>query len=89
LSAEQALDFLNGMLWSALVVSAPVLLAMLFVGLLISILQVTTQLQEVTLSYVPKLLVCALILIAIGPWMMAQVTGFAASLYQQIPELAH
>jgi len=89
LSAEQALDFLNQMLWSGLIVSGPVLLAMLLVGLLISILQVTTQIQEVTLSYVPKLVVCALILIAIGPWMMAQVTGFATSLYQQIPALTH
>jgi flagellar biosynthetic protein FliQ len=88
LSADQGLDYLNEMLWGALIVSAPVLLAMLVVGLLISVLQVTTQLQEVTLSYVPKILVSAFILIAIGPWMMGRVTGFAASLYQQIPELA-
>ncbi len=61
---------------------------MLVVGLLISVLQVTTQIQEVTLSYVPKILVSAFILIAIGPWMMGRVTTFAVSLYQHIPELA-
>jgi flagellar biosynthetic protein FliQ len=88
LSADQALDFLNEMLWAGLIVAAPVLLAMLVVGLLISVLQVTTQIQEVTLSYVPKILVSAFILIAIGPWMMGRVTAFAMSLYQQIPELA-
>jgi flagellar biosynthetic protein FliQ len=89
LSADQSLDFLNEMLWAALIVSAPVLLAMLLVGLIISVLQVSTQLQEVTLSYVPKILTSAFILIAIGPWMMGRVTSFAVSLYQQIPDLAH
>lgn len=88
MSADQALDFLNQMLWASLIVAAPVLLAMLFVGLFISIIQVTTQLQEVTLSYVPKIIVSAFVLIAIGPWMMGRVTGFAVSLYQHIPELA-
>jgi flagellar biosynthesis protein FliQ len=88
MSADQGLNFLNEMLWACLIAAAPVLIAMLVVGLLISVLQVTTQLQEVTLSYVPKILVCALILIAIGPWMMGRVTGFATSLYAHIPELA-
>jgi len=87
LSADQALDFLDQMLWSGLIIGAPVLLAMLGVGLVISVFQVTTQLQEVTLSYVPKILVSALILIAIGPWMMGRVTTFAISLYQHIPEI--
>jgi flagellar biosynthetic protein FliQ len=88
MTADLALNFLNDMLWAALLVAAPVLLAMLLVGLLISVVQVTTQLQEVTLSYVPKILVSAFILIAIGPWMMERVTTFATSLYGHIPELA-
>ena len=88
MSADQALDCLDQMLGAAWIVSAPGLRAMLLVGLVISVLQVTTQLQEVTLSYVPKILVSAFILIAIGPWMMGRVTHFAVSLYQQIPDLA-
>ena len=88
MSAGHALDFLNQMLWASLIIAAPLLLAMLFVGLFVSIIQVTTQLQEVTLSYVPKILVSALLLIMIGPWMMGRLTTFAVSLYQHIPELA-
>lgn len=88
MTADLALNFLGDMLWAGLLVAAPVLLAMLVVGLLISVLQVTTQLQEVTLSYVPKILVSAFILIAIGPWMMERVTSFAVSLYERIPEIA-
>lgn len=88
MGADRALSLLNDMLWSSLLVAAPILIATLVVGLLISVFQVTTQLQEITLSYVPKILVAAFLLIAIGPWMMARVTQFAVSLYQLIPTLA-
>jgi len=83
--SDKALYLLNQMVWNALIVAAPILLATLLVGLLISIFQVTTQLQEITLSYVPKILAAAFMLIALGPWMMGRVTSFATSLYQIIP----
>lgn len=76
------------MLWNALIVAAPVLLATLIVGLIISVFQVATQIQEITLSYVPKILTAALLLIALGPWMMGRMTEFARSLYLLIPSLA-
>ena len=84
----RALSFLNDMLWNSLVVAGPILLATLVVGLLISVFQVTTQLQEITLSYVPKILTTAFLLIALGPWMMGRVTHFATSVYLLIPTLA-
>lgn len=68
-----------------MVVAGPILLAILLVGLIISIFQVTTQLQEMTLSYVPKMIVTAVLLMLLGPWMMAQLTQFAINLYTQIP----
>ena len=76
------------MLWNSLVVAGPILVATLLVGLAISIFQVTTQIQEMTLSYVPKILTSAFLLIAIGPWMMGRLTQFATALYLQIPTLA-
>lgn len=76
------------MLWNCLVVAGPVLAATLLVGVVISVLQVATQIQEATLSYVPKLLVTALLLIALGPWMIGRVTDFARALYLAIPSLA-
>lgn len=84
----RALSLLDNMLWTAAIVSAPILFAILVVGLIISIFQVTTQLQEMTLSYVPKMLVTAGLLILLGPWMMAQLTQFASNLYTNIPSLA-
>jgi flagellar biosynthetic protein FliQ len=80
---------MDHMLWTAMAIGGPVLLATLVVGLLISILQVATQVQEITLSYVPKMLVAVFVLIALGPWMLAQLTEFARSLYLLIPSLAH
>ncbi|WP_034158860.1 flagellar biosynthetic protein FliQ [Sphingomonas sp. ERG5] len=88
MGADRALSMLNLMLWDSLIVAGPVLIATLLVGLLVSVFQVTTQLQEATLSYVPKILVAAFLLIAIGPWMIGRLTQFATSLYLLIPTLA-
>jgi flagellar biosynthetic protein FliQ len=87
MGADQALELMNQLLWKALLVAGPVLLVALAVGLLISVLQVATQLQEMTLSYVPKLLAAVFVLIALGPWMIHQVTEFAISSIRMIPEL--
>ena len=87
MGSDRALALLNELMWGALIVAAPVLLATLLVGLLVSVFQVTTQLQEVTLSYVPKILVAGIVMIAIGPWMMGRVTSYAADLYLLIPSL--
>lgn len=88
MGADRALSLLNHMLWDSLLIAGPLLLATLAVGILISVFQVTTQIQEITLSYVPKILVAAFLLIAIGPWMIGRVTQFATSLYLLIPTLA-
>ncbi len=86
--ADRALNLLNDMLWQALVVAAPILIATLAIGLVVSVFQVATQIQEATLSYVPKLLVAAGLTILLGPWMMTRVTDFARGLYLAIPMLA-
>lgn len=88
MDSGRALSLLDNMLWTSLIVAGPVLLAILLVGLIVSIFQVTTQLQEMTLSYVPKMLVTAGLLILLGPWMMARLTHFAISLYSDIPGIA-
>ena len=85
--ADRALNLLNDMLWNCIVIAGPVLIATLVIGVLISVLQVATQLQEATLTYVPKLLVVGLVMVALGPWMIARITDFARGLYQLIPTI--
>lgn len=87
MTPDRALDYLNDMLWSAALVAGPVMLATLLVGLLVSVFQVATQIQEITLSYVPKIMVAGLMLILLGPWMIAQLISFARDLYLTIPTL--
>jgi flagellar biosynthetic protein FliQ len=88
MDSGRALSLLDNMLWTSLIVAGPILIAILIVGLLISIFQVTTQLQEMTLSYVPKMLVTAGLLILLGPWMLSRLTQFAIGLYTNIPTIA-
>lgn len=87
MGADRALAIMTDMLWHAALVAGPVLVVTLAVGLLVSIFQVATQIQEITLSYVPKTLAAGLTLIILGPWMIAQLSDFARGLYLSIPAL--
>lgn len=81
------LNIANQTVLTILLVSAPILGATLLVGLLISILQATTQVQEMTLVFVPKIVVALLMLILMGPWMLNILTSFTYSLYAGIPQM--
>jgi flagellar biosynthetic protein FliQ len=71
--------------YTALLVSAPVLVVSLVVGLLISVFQAATSIQEFTLTFVPKLVAVAAILVLTLPWMMDLMIGFTVNLFHHIP----
>jgi len=68
-----------------LMVSAPLFLAALATGLLVSIFQAATQINEMTLTFVPKLVAIFVTMVAMGPWMIMQITDFIRRLYGSIP----
>jgi flagellar biosynthetic protein FliQ len=68
-------------------VSAPFLLAGLLVGLLVSIFQAATQIQEQTLSFIPKIVVTGVVIAVGGPWMLDQLVGYTQTLFTSIPLL--
>ncbi|MEO4049376.1 flagellar biosynthetic protein FliQ [Pseudomonas sp. CAU 1711] len=74
---------LKDALLTAAMVAAPLLLAILIVGLLISIIQVATQVQEMTLTFVPKLMVTVVMLLVFGGWMIATLRQFALATITQ------
>jgi len=80
MEADIPLLLMSQMLKSAAVVAAPVLAASLIVGLIVSIFQVVTQIQEMTLTFVPKLIAAVVVLIALGHWMLSQWKAFAIEL---------
>lgn len=69
-----------------LMLSLPMLLAGLIAGLIISIFQATTQINEMTLSFVPKILLVVVIIIFLMPWMMSEMTDFTARIINLIPK---
>jgi flagellar biosynthetic protein FliQ len=71
----------------ALKVSAPFLLAGLAVGLLVSVFQAATSIQEQTLSFIPKILVTGVVIAIGGPWMLDQIVGYTTNLFESIPTL--
>ena len=77
---QQALQLL-------LVVAAPVLLTVLGIGLVVSVFQAATQINEATLSFVPKLIAIFVTLILAGPWMLTMMTDYIRRLYEAIPGL--
>lgn len=70
-----------------LLVSAPLFIAALVTGLLVSIFQAATQINEATLSFVPKLLVIFVTMIVAGPWMITLLTDYMRRLYESIPSI--
>lgn len=76
-------------LFLSLVLTGPPVMAAMLVGLTISILQATTQIQEQTLTFVPKLFTVVAVLALAGPWMLAQLVAFASSIYGSIPTYVH
>ncbi|MGE5676482.1 MAG: flagellar biosynthesis protein FliQ [Pseudomonadota bacterium] len=68
-----------------LMISAPILGLGLLVGLIVSIVQATTQIQEATLSFIPKIIAIALALLVFGPWMMNLMYDFTVKLFENIP----
>jgi flagellar biosynthetic protein FliQ len=67
--------------------AAPLLLVVLAVGLLVGIFQAATQINEMTLSFIPKLVAMAVTLLVAGPWMLSQLVSYTRELIQSIPGL--
>lgn len=70
-----------------LLISAPMLVTALVIGLIISIFQAATQINEATLQFVPKLVVMLLVLLLAGPWMMQYLIDYIQRLFESIPQL--
>lgn len=74
-------------MWVTLQIAMPVLGVSLIVGLLVSIFQAVTQLQEPTLTFIPKVLAVVVVIVLTGPWMMNTLLGFTLELYSGIADV--
>ncbi len=82
---QQAIDLGREALWTMLLVGSPVLVAGMIVGIVISLFQALTQIQEQTVVFVPKLIVMLLVLSITLPWLIAQMVQYTGNLISGIP----
>lgn len=85
MTSDFALQLLGNALWTALLLAGPILLLTLLVGLGISVLQAVTQIQEMSLTFIPKMLAMFGAFLLLGPWMMRKLLEFATVLISNIP----
>ncbi len=85
MDAQQVLTEGQNALLMLLLVSAPVLGIVLVVGLLVSVFQAATQINEATLSFVPKIVAAVAVMVLVGPWMMNTLVEFLQRVLQSIP----
>jgi flagellar biosynthetic protein FliQ len=84
---DTVLELCTQALELSLRVGLPLLVAGLVVGLAVSIFQAVTQIQEQTLSFIPKIIALAGVLIVLGPWMLNQLLSYTTDLWASIPQL--
>ncbi|NGP87388.1 flagellar biosynthetic protein FliQ [Fodinibius halophilus] len=88
MNVETALHWLQEMLTAVVTLSAPPMIGALVIGLAVAIFQAATSIQEMTLSYIPKMMVVAIILFFSFGFMLQYAVGFTQSIFEMIPELA-
>jgi flagellar biosynthetic protein FliQ len=87
MTSQTVLTIAQEALQVTVLVSAPLLLTALLVGLLVSVFQAATQINEATLSFIPKLLAIFAVMIISGPWILSLLTDYMERLYSSIPHM--
>lgn len=87
MNMEQSLEVLRVLITTSLLVVSPILLVSLVVGVAVSLLQSVTSIQEATLSFVPKLIGIALVIVLVAPWMLRTLMQLTTSFLTRLPEM--
>jgi flagellar biosynthesis protein FliQ len=88
LSSEFVLALAEKGIYTVLLITGPLLILALAVGLLVSIFQATTQIQEQTLAFIPKIVAVLVGLLVFGPWMLSTIVEFTADIFQNLNRFA-
>jgi flagellar biosynthesis protein FliQ len=86
MTSETVLTIGQKMMEVVVMLSVPLLIPTLVIGLLVGMFQAATQINEMTLSFIPKLVIIVLVLIFFGPWLLSLLVDFSRELIQSIPE---
>jgi flagellar biosynthetic protein FliQ len=86
MNSDAILSLMSETLRLGLVLSLPLLAVIVIVGLLISVLQVVTQVQDPSIAFVPKLVLFVVVLALLAPWMLNKLTGFGVSMFARLAQ---
>ncbi|HEU0277929.1 MAG TPA: flagellar biosynthesis protein FliQ [Rhodanobacteraceae bacterium] len=89
MSPETVMSLSHHAMIVALMLASPMLLVALAVGLLVSLFQAATQINEMTLSFIPKILGVVVVVVVAGPWMMSVIVDYTVQLFHSLPTLVH
>lgn len=89
MSENMIMSVLKDAIQTGLMIAAPILIISIVVGLIISIFQATTQIQEQTLTFVPKLIAAAVVGLIAGPWMLHTIVNFTERIFSLIANILH
>jgi flagellar biosynthetic protein FliQ len=87
MSQDTVVSICVGAMEVAMKIGLPLLLVGLVLGLVVSVFQAVTQIQEQTLTFIPKIIGLAVVLVVAGPWMLGEIVSWTQELYGQIPDL--
>ncbi|MDR1577235.1 MAG: flagellar biosynthesis protein FliQ [Deltaproteobacteria bacterium] len=86
MTTEFVIDFGRGVMELIMTLSLPMLLVGLVIGLLVSVFQATTQIQEMTLQFIPKIVCISLVLVVAGPWLLDKLIEYTENILKRFPE---
>jgi len=84
MTSEAVITLAERGVWTVLIISAPLLLLALVIGLIVSIFQATTQIQEQTLAFIPKIVAVFLGIVFFGPWMLGRMISFTLDIFNNL-----
>ena len=87
MTPDMVINLAKQSIYTIMIISAPMLLIALAVGLLVSIFQAMTQIQEQTLAFIPKIVAVFISIVVFGPWMLTILLDFTRDLFQNLPQL--
>jgi flagellar biosynthetic protein FliQ len=87
MDASMVIDIGRQALWVTLIVSGPIMIVGLIVGLLVGIFQAVTQIHEMTLTFIPKILSMVIVFIILMPWMLLKIIEYTVSLFELIGKI--
>lgn len=74
-------------IWTTVLLASPLLLSALVVGLVVSVIQAVTQINEATLTFIPKMLAIVVVMVVLAPWMTQMITSYTTELFTSLPSM--